>query len=84
MKTRAKKINKKEDFIDELNAMIPPERAERAKKEAEKEIFQIRLSQDQKEKRTGRSNLVKNVKKKPAGSIRNITFWFSCFPSYNC
>lgn len=46
MKTHTKKrINKKEDFIDELTAMIPPERAERAKREAEEEIFQIRLSE---------------------------------------
>jgi hypothetical protein len=45
MKVRVKKINKKGDFIDELVSMIPPERAERAKKEAEKEIFQIRLSE---------------------------------------
>lgn len=46
MKTQAKKgINKKEDFIDELTSMIPPEKAERAKREAEKEIFQIRLSE---------------------------------------
>ena len=45
MKIQGKKINKKEDFLDELSSMIPPERAERAKKEAEKEIFQIRLSE---------------------------------------
>ena len=36
---------KKEDFTDELAAMLPPERVKRAKKEAEKEIFQIRLSE---------------------------------------
>jgi hypothetical protein len=45
MKARAKKVNKKDDFIDELASMIPPERSERAKKEAEKEIFQIRLAE---------------------------------------
>jgi hypothetical protein len=45
MKPSIKKINKKGDFIDELVSMIPPARAERAKKEAEKEIFQIRLSE---------------------------------------
>ena len=45
MKARARKINKKEDFVDELTSMIPPERSARAKREAEKEIFQIRLSE---------------------------------------
>jgi hypothetical protein len=45
MSIPAKKINKKKDFIDELHSMISPERAERAKREAEKEIFQIRLSE---------------------------------------
>ncbi|MBA4419410.1 MAG: transcriptional regulator [Syntrophus sp. (in: bacteria)] len=39
------KANKKEDFIDELASIMPPERVERAKREAEKEIFQIRLSE---------------------------------------
>ncbi len=34
---------KSKDFTDELAAMLPRERVERAKKEAEKEIFQIRL-----------------------------------------
>ena len=37
-----KKKNK--DFTDELAEMMPPERAARAKKAAEKEIFQIRLA----------------------------------------
>lgn len=36
---------KTKDFIDELETMLPEERAKRAKKEAEKEIFQIRLSE---------------------------------------
>ena len=36
---------KKEDFIDELASVMPPERVERAKREAEKEIFRIRLSE---------------------------------------
>lgn len=36
---------KKKDFMDELEAMLPPERVQRARKEAEKEIFQIRLSE---------------------------------------
>jgi hypothetical protein len=45
MKTQTKKNMSKEDFIDELASMMPPERVERAKKEAEKEIFQIRLSE---------------------------------------
>lgn len=33
------------DFSDELAAMLPPERVMRAKIEAEKEIFRIRLSE---------------------------------------
>ncbi len=45
MRTPVKKINKKEDFIDELSSMISPERVERAKREANNEIFQIRLSE---------------------------------------
>jgi hypothetical protein len=45
MKARVKKTNKKEDFIDELTSMVPLERSERARKEAEKEIFLIRLSE---------------------------------------
>ena len=36
---------KRKDFIDELEAMLPPVRVQRAKKEAEKEIFRIRLSE---------------------------------------
>jgi len=36
---------KRKDFIDELETMLPPARVERAKKEAEKEIFRIRLSE---------------------------------------
>lgn len=39
------KMNKKLDFMDELAAMLPPDRKENAHKQAEKEIFQIRLSQ---------------------------------------
>jgi hypothetical protein len=46
MKTPTKtKTNKKKDYIDELASTMPPERVERAKREAEKEIFQIRLSE---------------------------------------
>lgn len=40
-----KKIIKEIDFADELASMIKPERAERAKKEAVRKIFQIRLSE---------------------------------------
>ncbi len=36
---------KNKDFTDELAAMLPAERLERAKRNAEKEIFQIRLSE---------------------------------------
>ena len=36
---------KRKDFIDELEAMLPPVRVQRAKKEAEKEIFRIKLSE---------------------------------------
>jgi hypothetical protein len=36
---------KNKDFTDELAAMLPKERVERAKRDAEKEIFQIRLSE---------------------------------------
>ncbi len=35
---------KRKDFIDELEAMLPPVRVQRAKKEAEKEIFRVKLS----------------------------------------
>ncbi|MBF0467044.1 MAG: XRE family transcriptional regulator [Nitrospirae bacterium] len=35
---------KRKDFIEELEAMFPPARVQRAKKEAEEEIFRIRLS----------------------------------------
>ena len=41
MKTSAKR----KDFVDELEEMLPPARAQRAIKEAEKEIFRIRLSE---------------------------------------
>ncbi len=41
MKVKAKR----KDFTDELAAMLPSERVQRAKKEAEKEIFKIRLSE---------------------------------------
>ena len=37
--------SKKKDFIDELETMLPPARVQRAKEEAEKEIFLIRLSE---------------------------------------
>lgn len=36
---------KRKDFLNELEAMLPPVRVQRAKKEAEKEIFRIRLSE---------------------------------------
>lgn len=36
---------RKKDFLDELEASLPQERVHRAKKEAEKEIFKIRLSE---------------------------------------
>ena len=35
---------KRKDFIDELEAMLPQAKVQRARKEAEKEIFRIRLS----------------------------------------
>jgi len=38
-------VKNKPDFINELASMLPPQRAERAKIEADKEIFNIRLSQ---------------------------------------
>jgi len=38
------KMTKNRDLIDELETMLPKERVKRTKKEAEKEIFQIRLS----------------------------------------
>jgi hypothetical protein len=45
-KKRRKKMGKKnKDFTDELAAMLPKKRVERAKKEAEKEIFLIRLAE---------------------------------------
>jgi len=40
---------KNKDFTTELAEMLPPERVARAKREAEKEIFQIRLSDIRKE-----------------------------------
>jgi len=40
-----KKSNKKVDFIDELEKMLPPERVRRARKRAKKEIFEIKLSE---------------------------------------
>jgi hypothetical protein len=43
MKIRNK--NNPKDFTDELAVMLPPDRAKRAKREAEKEIFQIRLAE---------------------------------------
>jgi hypothetical protein len=36
---------KKHDYIDELEKMLPPERVERARRKAEKEIFNIRLAE---------------------------------------
>jgi len=38
------RTKKNRDLIDELETMLPKERVKRTKKEAEKEIFQIRLS----------------------------------------
>jgi hypothetical protein len=43
-KAEMKDKSKKKDFIDELETMLTPARVQRAKKEAEKEIFRIRLS----------------------------------------
>lgn len=40
-----KEKSRRKDFVDEMEAMLPPERASRAKKEAETEIFRIRLSE---------------------------------------
>ncbi|MCK5058249.1 MAG: XRE family transcriptional regulator [Candidatus Aminicenantes bacterium] len=42
---------KNKDFTDELAAMLPNESVKRAKREAEKEIFQIRLSELRKKMR---------------------------------
>jgi hypothetical protein len=44
-KMGTKKSTGNKDFIDELSAMLPKERVKRAEREAEKEIFQIRLSE---------------------------------------
>lgn len=40
-----KAVKRKKDFIDEIEAMLPPERAQRARKEADKEVFRINLSE---------------------------------------
>ena len=40
-----KKQAAKKDFINEIEAMLPLERVQRAKKKAENEIFRIRLSE---------------------------------------
>lgn len=45
MKTQAKKERHTKDFTVELAAMLPPERVHRAKREAEHEIFRIRLAE---------------------------------------
>lgn len=46
MKTKIKtNTDKKKDYTDELASMMPSESVERAKREAEKEIFRIRLSE---------------------------------------
>ena len=45
MKAREQQKNERKDFTDELASMLPPERVKRAKREAEKEIFQIRLAE---------------------------------------
>ena len=44
-KKEMKTTTRKKDFLDELEATLPQERVRRAKKEAEKEIFKIRLSE---------------------------------------
>src|SRR3990172_3042620 len=44
-KTEMKDKAKRKDFMDELEAMLPSERVQRVKREAEKEIFRIRLSE---------------------------------------
>lgn len=36
---------RRKDFIDELEAMLPPSRVQKAKKEAGEEIFRIKLSE---------------------------------------
>lgn len=38
------KKNIRKDFLDELSTMLPPERVKKAKKEADKEIFKIKLA----------------------------------------
>jgi hypothetical protein len=45
MKTQAKREHNSKDFTDELASMLPPEGVHRAKHEAEREIFQIRLAE---------------------------------------
>jgi hypothetical protein len=48
MKTKPRKNaekKRKPDFIDELEAMLPPERVRRARRMADKEIFEIKLSE---------------------------------------
>ena len=40
-----KKQAAKKDFINEIEAMLPLERVQRAKKKADKEIFRIKLSE---------------------------------------
>jgi hypothetical protein len=44
-KAAMKNKSRKKDFIDELETMLPPAKVQRAKAEAEKEIFLIRLSE---------------------------------------
>lgn len=39
------KNNKKKDFVDELSSMLSVKRVEQVKREAQKEIFKIRLSE---------------------------------------
>ena len=38
-------MKNKKDFLDELSSQLSPDRVKKAKKEAEKEIFKIRLSE---------------------------------------
>ncbi|MBI5639809.1 MAG: XRE family transcriptional regulator [Nitrospirae bacterium] len=40
-----KSTTRQKDILGELEASLPPERVNRAKKEAEKEVFRIRLSE---------------------------------------
>ena len=45
MKTQGKSKNNDKDFVDELSSMLSSERVKRARDDAEKEIFMIRLAE---------------------------------------